>query len=158
MTAYQLDECIDSKRLVDACTTQALVEVQRFPRSLKGSNDPRILGSVLPSGRTLLTIDRTIHTSHASGISETHPGILIVARASSVKTLTTRDAMDILSQFKTAFPIVELTEIGIEIWRVLRGVLERVVYLAFDAPGWQDALARALERNASAGLIDRNEN
>jgi hypothetical protein len=149
---------MNSKRFIETCTGQGLVGVRSFPRGLKGRKDPEVLRNLLPSGCPLLTTDRTIHFDHATEIPDNHPGILIIANAVQVATLTTRSAMRILSDFKREFPnwhdtalansVVELTEIAAEVWRIERGQVKRVAYVPFTVAGWQERLVGVLQENA----------
>jgi hypothetical protein len=158
MITYQVDQCADSRKFVEACTQQGLVKVWRFPHRLKGKDDPDVLAEVLPSRCTLLTTDREIHVRHAAHIPEIHSGILIIADTSSPHTLTTRDVMRILSAFKDRFAewhtvslhnvVVELTARSVEVWKVVHGAPRRVAFVCLDQPNWQAALSTALTSSA----------
>jgi len=163
---FQLDQCANSKMLIESCTgEEQKVEVRRLPNRLVGSKDPDLLREVLPTGQTLVTTDRTIHTEHWQHFPSTHAGVVIVATNSTVRTLTTRRVMSILAAFKRNFPswhkvslgnsVVEITEGGVEVWRAAEGRLDRVRYLDFQTADWRTALAQILERNAQRGSIGR---
>jgi hypothetical protein len=163
MVTYQLDESTDSKTFVESCKKQGLVEIWRCPRDLKGAKDPEVLKRVFPSGRTLLTTDRRIHFEHSAQIPDRHPGILILAKASSLTTMRIADVARILARFKSEFPnwhiaslrnsIVEICESHVEVWRVVHGSVSRDEFLSLDRSGWQEELSDLLERNARAGLL-----
>jgi hypothetical protein len=167
MIVYQVDQCMNSRRFIETCTGQGLVGVRSFPRGLKGRKDPEVLRNLLPSGCPLLTTDRTIHFDHASEIPGSHPGILIVANVVQIATLTTRSAMCVLAEFKKTFPnwydtplknsVVELTEVAAEVWRVERGQVKRVAYIAFAEPGWQERLVSVLQENARTPTLEAND-
>jgi hypothetical protein len=162
MIAYQVDESADSKKLVNACRQEALVDIQRFPHRLKGQKDPEVLAELLPAGRTLVTTDRSIHTDHAGCIPENHSGILIIADTSSPNTLTMRRVMDILSAFKSHFGkwhtvslrnfVVEITESSVEVSKVSDGVVQRVAFIRLNEDNWSAMLLTALSTNARSVL------
>lgn len=120
MIGYQMDECLNSKRLVQACLEEGLVNVRRCPRRLKQHDDPEVLRNVLPSEWSLVTTDRAIHVEHGRFFPSEHSGILIVATSDSSRTLTIKNVVSILQRFKAAFPdwhevslrnsVVEITE------------------------------------------------
>ena len=158
MIAYQVDECLNSKKLVASCAAEGLAKVRRFPFRLKQSEDPVVLQEVLPTGWTLVTTDREIHLLHSAYIPNRHSGILIIASCESSRTICIRDVMGILRKFKTAFPewhvaslhnsVVELTEQQAEVWQVVNGVAKRAGLFEFKNPNWQDGLRDLLTKLA----------
>ncbi len=165
MITYQVDESTNSKRFVDTCKEQGLVDVWRWPRRLKGAPDPVGLRHVLQSGRTLLTTDREIHFENLVHVPNTHSGILVIAKTSSRTTIRIADVMRILSNFKSRFPvwhkvslrnsIVEICESCVQVWRVETGELRSVV-VGLDEAGWQEKLFTILEQNAQRNAIGGN--
>jgi hypothetical protein len=163
MITYQVDQCARWKTFVESCRKQALVDVWHFPSKLENEEDPRILEYVLPSGRTLLTTDRTIHYDNPEHIPDRHSGILIVASASPMRTMTMRHAMRTLARLKSDFPewhsaslrnsIVEITEAGAQVWKVDQGSLAPVAFMSFDQPGWQANLAQLLKQRSAMDLM-----
>jgi hypothetical protein len=166
---FQLDENASARTLAEYCEKQGLVEVWRWPKKLKGAEDPAALAYTLPSGRALLTTDRQIHVQHSVHIPDGHPGILIVASTSSAETMRTSLLMRILAKFKGMFPtwhktcltnsIVEITETSVEVWKVVGGALARDTFLHFEETAWQDRLSTVLESNARGSqLSDGTQN
>lgn len=163
MITYQLDENTNSKKLVESCRKQGLVDVLRWPKRLRGTKDPVGLRDVLHAGRTLLTTDRQIHFEHFLHIPNRHAGILIVAKISMPTTIRVADVMRILSDFKSGFPgwhraslrnsIVEICESYVEVWKVVHGNLTRDTFLPFDQTGWQEELSSLLDCNAGTDLL-----
>jgi hypothetical protein len=163
MIAYQVDESTNSREFVSACKQQALVDIERFPHRLRGQKDPEVLAQLLPSGRTLVTTDRRIHTDHAACIPDDHAGILIVADTSSPQTLTMRRAMGILSAFKCQFDewhtvslrnfVVEVTESTVEVSRISRGMVQRVAFIHLGERDWGVMLLAALGLSAQNGFL-----
>ena len=86
MINYQVDECLNSKKLVSACAAEGLVNVRRFPKRLKQSEDPVVLQDVLSTEWTLVTTDREIHFQHSVYIPNNHSGILIIASSQPSRT------------------------------------------------------------------------
>jgi hypothetical protein len=163
MITYQVDECIDSKKFVDACNAQGLVSVWRYPQSLKSKKDPEVLTAILHSGRTLLTTDRTIHFDNSNSIPDRHAGILIFANTISPQTITVSKIMRSLEKLKSLFPswhkisiqnsVVELGEDGVRIWRVIAGCTQEINFYGFDQKNWQNDLPASLLKIASTRLL-----
>ena len=159
MTSYQVDECLNSKKLVRACAEEGLVNVRRCPERLKQCDDPVVLQDVLPSEWSLVTTDREIHFEHGEFIPAEHSGIVIVATCQSPRTLGIKDVISILRKFKAAFPdwhavsprnsVMEITEQSAEVWRVVDGIAQRIGLFEFNALGWQDSMRSLLAQNAS---------
>jgi len=167
MSIFQVDQCADSKKLVDSCAREGHAEVYRFPKRLRGYRDPDVLNAVLPRGHTLVTTDRDIHTEYAEHFPTSHAGVVIVATNSVAGTLTTRRVMRILAEFKRSFPdwhrvslqnsVIEVTEDGVQVWKVAGGRMERSVYLEFRVADWSMSLVRALQQNAQVSVIGDNQ-
>ena len=47
MTAFQLDQCLDSKRFARDCAAQALCHTARLPPSLRNADDPELLRALM---------------------------------------------------------------------------------------------------------------
>ena len=166
MITYQVDENTDSKKFVESCRKEGLVNVRRFPKALKGAKDPVVLQQVLLSGRTLLTNDREIHFSHLSHIPDNHCGILIIARVASPTTIRLTDVMRTLSVFKSQFPqwhdtslrnsVVEITETFVQVWRIRGGCVTSSCTIQFSQNDWQPTLTKVLKDNASGKLISND--
>ena len=164
MITYQVDQNTNSKRLVESCKKQGLVDVRRFPQRLSDKDDPDVLAEAFSSDRTLLTMDREIHFGNAVHFPTQHSGILIVANASSPRTITIADMVRTLAQLKSSFPdwhqsslrnsVVELTERSVEVWRVDNGAVLKTAFISFEQPDWQHELAKVLQCNASVGAIE----
>jgi len=126
-----------------------------------------VLEAVLSLGHTLVTTDRDIHTDHAEHFPASHAGVVIVATNSESRTLTTRRMMQILAEFKRSFPdwhrtslqnsVIEITENGIQVWRVTADRMERLVHLEFRTADWCVSLVRELQRNAEGTSIAREQ-
>jgi hypothetical protein len=159
MISYQVDECLNSKKLVLACAEEGLVNVRRCPRRLKQRDDPEVLRDVLPSEWSLVTTDRVIHLEHSRFFPREHSGVLIVATSESSRTLSIKNVLAILRKFKAAFSdwhevslrnsVVEITEQQAEVWRVSNGNAERIGFFEFNTGGWQDSLRSLLQQNSS---------
>ena len=159
MINYQVDECLNSKKLVRACAEEGLVNVRRYPVRLKQCDDSVVLQDVLPSEWTLVTTDREIHFEHSDSIPNEHSGILIVATCQSPRTLGIKDVLSILRKFKAAFPdwyavsprnsVIEITEQHAEVWRVVNGSVDRIGFFAFNTNDWQIGMRSLLQDNVS---------
>ncbi len=86
MPTFQLDECIDNKRIRHACAAANRAELRRFPPDLKterirklGLNkDWHVLPRLLEHDLPILTHDRMIIEENPSCIPESNPGLITV--------------------------------------------------------------------------------
>lgn len=157
MSEFQLDQNINSKKLVKTCRSEGSV-VRRFPRRLHDRKDPEILHELMARPEPFVTMDRNIADQHCSVIPDDNPGIIIIANAAIQGTITVLRGMKILSEFKKRHPewreigwnnsIVEITEQGTTVWHVARGVLICDGYTSFIDEDCVDQLRLLLARNA----------
>ncbi|OQY52435.1 MAG: hypothetical protein DRR08_21415 [Candidatus Parabeggiatoa sp. nov. 2] len=104
MTIFQLDECLNSKKLVQGCAKEGLCQVFRFPTDMKGLKDPDMLNLLLPKDNPLITTDLALLDEHFDSIPEYHPSLILIANSESVpQTLTIKKVQAILRQFKMTF-------------------------------------------------------
>ena len=77
MNAVQLDEAINSKKLVTACENEAKVDIVRFPPEMRdrGLKDPEVIAQLMPLGNTFLTTDLGFARDWAEYIPDGQPGI-----------------------------------------------------------------------------------
>lgn len=158
MIAFQLDQCLDSKRFARDCAVEALCQTLRLPSSLRDAKDPVLVSALLSGSNPLVTFDRALPRDHTAAIPAHHPGIVIVSNYPAPQTMTVRIAQNVLKQFKTAFAmwhqvslrnsVAEITSVGIEVWHVEQAKLVRDKYLTFDADGWQTRLVEVLQLNS----------
>ncbi len=163
MIAFQLDQCLDSKRFVRDCNAEGLCQIHRLPPSLRGKEDPELLSVVMPGNYPLVTFDRALPHNHTQFIPESNSGIVVLINYPSLQTMTISIGQKVLRQFKSAFPdwyrltwrnsIVEVTSIGVTVWHVAGGKLIRDTYQARAADGWQSRLAVILKANAQGGSV-----
>ena len=83
MKIYQLDECINSKKLERKCNTEQKVCLYRYPKNNRGDSDPEMLIKLLPKGNTIITSDINIIYDHIDSIPQNHPGIIIIGYSTS---------------------------------------------------------------------------
>ena len=167
MIAFQLDQCLDSKRFAKECHAEGLCQVQRFPSVLRNAEDPELLMTLMVQAIPLVTFDRALAHEHARFIPDNNPGIIVISNYPSPQTLTVSIAQKVLRRFKAGFPewhqvawrnsVVEITDIGVQVWYVQSGKLVRNEYLAFDAPGWQERLRAVLVENSHRGLPESGD-
>ena len=166
MIAFQLDQCLDSKRFASACSAAGHCDVFRLPPALRGAEDPNLLSMVMAGPNPLVTFDRALAHDHTRFIPELNPGIIVVSNYPSPQTMTVSVAQKLLHDFKTAFPtwhqvfwnnsIVELTTLGVEVWHIAGGGLMRNEYLAFTTPDWKPRFRAILDENSRRGLHNAN--
>ena len=161
MTTFQLDECLNSKKLVQGCAQEGLCQVFRFPANMKGLKDPEMLHQLLPKGNPLITTDFVLIDEHLESIPEYHPGIILIANSESVlQTLTIKRVQAILRKFKTQFSqwhqvawqnsIVCITQDSIKVLHIDEaGNLKEDGYFTYHSPNWDKALKEILDQNAN---------
>ena len=163
MTAFQLDQCLDSKRFARECAAEGFCQTLRLPPALRNAEDAQLLTVLMADPNPLLTFDRTLPDEHTSSIPDQHPGIIVVTNFPAPQTLTIQIAQRVLNRFKTFFPawhqvswrnsIVELTTIGIEVRHVANGRLVKDVYFSFDEADWAARLLTTLQRNSQGASV-----
>ena len=104
MTAFQLDECLNDKRLAATCNAEKKCTVERCPPRLKGKHDNVVLAEVFASGMTLLTVDRTIVQDNVSSIGSPNSGIIVIKNKRPFDFMTAKRAREIIASFKYAVP------------------------------------------------------
>jgi hypothetical protein len=166
MTHIQLDECMDSKRLVKACSKQNIVHVLRFPGDLKTkqarqqkmNKDEVILPILFAKGNPVLTSDFPIDYDNAAIIPDHHPGIIIIANAKPTPNVDWSDIQKTIDTFKICVPNWHLlkwensiTEITLE-WVAVRyiagGRVQGEKRIDFTDGAWPTRLAGVLSENA----------
>jgi hypothetical protein len=164
MTTFQLDECLNSKKLVLGCAQEGLCQVFRFPSDMKGLKDPEMLNQLLPKGNPLITTDFALLDEHLNSIPEYHPGIILIANSESVpQTLTIKKVQTILRKFKTKFSqwhqvfwqnsIVCITQDSVNVLHIEAGYLKEDGYLTYQSIDWEKTLEDLLYQNAKRGTI-----
>ena len=164
MTTFLLDQNVNKKSLAESCNREGLVVVRRFPRQWQrfpgGFKDPELLPIVMAGQEPLLTNDRNIARDHCSYIPALNPGIIIISLCKgTIKPLGKGDIERIIRKFKQLFSqwhtvkwnnsIVEVTQLGVEVWHIEVGTLRRDAYAAFNDPDWVSAISVALSKNAA---------
>ena len=104
MTTFQLDECLDDKRLARACNAAAKRTVHRCPPDLKGTPDHEMLPVVFSRNTTLVTIDRTIVDDSRAAVVSPNPGIIIIQKKKPHPPMTSARALEIIERFKENIP------------------------------------------------------
>jgi hypothetical protein len=160
MITVQLDECCNSRRLVEMCKVEGKADVRRFPRASRGIGlkDPEVLKRFMPLDIPLLTTDHSLPEEHTADIPLSHPGIVIV-RSSKPWSQRTQDILDVLEIFKAAVPqwnslslrnsIVELWHDHVDVYRAERGRLTKSVQMDFASGTLVDKLLSQLRQNES---------
>jgi hypothetical protein len=164
MSAFQLDEDVNSRRLARECKQSGLSQVKRFPRKLRGIGtlDPSVLERVTPKD-TLLTGDLSLARDHTRSIPAHHCGIIALGNSEEIMwTVTDKDYRRIIANFKRQFPewqacefsnsILTITERDVLIQHAEGQSLVDDEYLTFDSPGWQNRLRTILNANTTRRL------
>jgi hypothetical protein len=164
MTTFQLDECLNSKKLALGCAQEGLCKVFRFPSEMKGLKDPEMLNSLLPKGNPLITTDFALLNEHLNAIPDSHPGIILIANSKSVpETLTIKKVQAILKKFKTQFSqwhqvswqnsIVCITQDSINVLHIEGGHIKDDGYFTYQSLDWDKKLEDTLCKNAKRTAI-----
>jgi hypothetical protein len=166
MNAVQLDECIDSNRLVKSCKQQGLVEAKRFPKHLKTrearhekkQKDNLVLPMLWGFGNPILTTDFPIDYDNTAVFQGSHPGVIIISNPKPTPTPRVSNIENTIRKFKKEIPtwnvlawdnsIVEITTEWVEIRCVLHGTPEKPLRLAFSDPVWKEHFLARLELNS----------
>ena len=178
MPNFQLDECLNDADFARLCVNEAEakkisgINVNLLPDSLHGEDDDIVLAQLMKRDGTLLTKDRKIASEHSNAIPNSNPGIVIIANApGSVRTMSVKQVEKILSEFKSNYTewhalsfknsIIEISQIGIEIWHVSDGKLIHDRFVAFSeqtdyigkekdvGKKWDELLVVALTENTN---------
>jgi hypothetical protein len=162
MTTFQLDECLNDRKFAENFNADAKGEVQtfRYPKRLKGVDDPAVLADLLPRGNPLVSTDRALPAEYAGHICTPHPGIVFVCHSpDEPATITTKRAAAILAGLKgavTGWPsllltnsIVFLSEMDVEVCHVEAGKLVRGRHLRYTDSDWVTEMTGGLACNAA---------
>jgi hypothetical protein len=101
MKTFQLDQCLNDKKLARECTDQGLATAWCFPRRLMDEEAPVVLGDLLGKPNPLVTFDLRMARDHGTYIPEANPGMVVISNGrGNPRTMTTSAARKILAQFK----------------------------------------------------------
>ncbi len=164
MLVFQLDECINSKKLAQDCEKEGKARVRRFPSNLRGAKDPVVVRHLLlADGATgpLVTFDRTLADEQSQSLNRHHGGLVVVEKAIDThRTMTSNTARQIIEKFKEKFPmwhevpwgnsIVRITETHVSVSRVVDGVPVQDLFRTFDSPDWAREVEQALKNNVES--------
>jgi hypothetical protein len=104
MNAFQLDECLNDKRLADLCNAEGHCVVRRFPRRLREQKDFVVLPDLLAKDAPLVTIDFPIVDENKRHIPEVNAGLIIVRTRNVQRPFTAKSATQNMQRFKQKFP------------------------------------------------------
>lgn len=169
MKVVQFDECLDDRRLVNACTSEGIVDARRFPRSIRNraASDEEVLRKLLPQCDLFVTKDRMLAEQNPGVLEPEHSGILIVTLGpEATRTITTKLAGEILKRFKETFPrwhevpcgnsIIQLAPDRVEVQHVAGGALVRDAFIERRGDLWQSELESHLRSNAERPDAESN--
>lgn len=158
MTTFQLDQCLNSKKFVQACNAQGLCAVHRFPSDLHGLDDSNVLTRLLSTDKPLLTTDSRMALDHASAIPLMSSGLVVIHNDKDVRTMTISIAQQVLREFKSAFPewhtvswrnsVVTVSSKNIEVSHAIGNTLVRDLFAEFAEPNWQSRVKAVLSQNS----------
>lgn len=163
MTVFQLDQCLNNRRLAKDCNDEGLAGVWRFPSELaqQPTSDPEMLARFMAADRPLLTTDGRLPWEHTSHIPNPHPGIVVI-RSNAKHTLRIEDARRILAGCKARLPewhqlsfrnsILELWPDALDVYHVVRKQLHLDQHCSFDEVDWPQAFIASLTTNSNRPL------
>ena len=164
MKTFQLDECINSKRLAAACNAAHKCNTHRFPKKMKGKGiqDPVVLKEFFSAGKAIVTNDAAMLCDHVVDIPELHPGLLFVVFSPECKhELSDEASAGILNSLKQRVPtwnqipcdnsVIVITEKDIEILHKRGERLDRDLYAEYGDEEIAGLVTNALIRNAKRG-------
>lgn len=161
MKIFQLDECINSGMLADACNARGQCVAHRFPRRLKNHavKDPDVLTEFFGAGKTIVTNDGEMLQTHVDDIPERHPGLIIVTHSPGFKReMTDAASAAILLEFKKQVPnwfeipcdnsVVVLTEKSVRVLHKGGAALVTDLYAEYHAHADIARVEQALRANS----------
>ena len=166
MKSFQLDECMDQKRLVRSCAEEGLVQVARFPAELKTAEarrsgtqkDSYVLQRFLSRDSAFLTSDRPIVEANPGFVPDRHCGIIILSNSKPTPTPSGKDFQKVLETFKLLVPdwhslpwdnsIVTMTQDWIEVCHLENGSSQKDAFLFLSDPELPGQLHYHLTNNA----------
>ena len=158
MNRFQLDEAINSRRLIRRCNSGAEKIVLCYPRKLRGAKDPDMLDELMPRGHPLVTFDRSMISDHHASIPQSHPGIVVIANADPARIMTINLAIEIIQTFKEKFPdwaqvtwrnsLVEIDQDGVHVRRLNGSAIKNLASLSYGDDRWAAKLHKVLMNNA----------
>jgi hypothetical protein len=162
MKTFQLDQNLDSRKVVQACNDEGHAGARRLPPRLRDTEDPDLLAVLMAEPAPLVTLDRRLPRDHSAHIPDANPGIVVVTNyPRKYPTMTSVIATRILGKLKASFPawseaplnnsLVEITAEGVEVCHVLRGSIVRDGFFSFADADWQTNLLAKLRENAGQG-------
>jgi hypothetical protein len=162
MSTFQLDQNIDDRRVVEACSAEGHGEALRLPSALRDLEDPALLAVVMAGNSPLVTLDRCLPRDHSPHIPDANPGIVVVTNyPRRHQTMTSTLALRILAALKGRIPswheaplnnsVLEVTAEGVGVSHVQRGIFVFDGYYEYSDPGWLGNLQAALQVNALRG-------
>ena len=164
MKKFQLDQNLDSRKLVRACNNEGHATASRLPPTLRDSEDPVLLMALMKAAAPLVTLDRRLPREHTTHIPDANPGIIVVTNyPKKYPTMTSAIATRILGNLKLSFPtwpdaplsnsILEITVEGVEVCHVHDKCLVQDGYFPFTDPAWPEKLQEKLRENANRGPL-----
>jgi hypothetical protein len=165
MKVFQLDECLNSKRLEAACRAEGKCVPHRFPKRFKNRSikDPEVLAEFFALGKAIVTNDAAMLSEHLADIPAAHPGLIIVAFSPDCRDEMTDEASaGILARFKMLMPlwpdlpyensVLVITERFTEIFHKQGGQLVRDLYAEHTLANLTAAVQAVLERNHARSI------
>ena len=168
MNTIQLDECMNSKRLIKRCATEAKIATLPFPKEFEGRGikDPEMLQWWNALGVMLLTCDERMAEDHMRFFPNQHKGIVVVCNG-SYDILNHSVMMMLFADFKSQLPEwdrLQPDNVIIELWhnhptrnvcvfRLLDGELAWQESFSYSDPGWKQKFLQSLERAKNHRLL-----
>jgi len=161
MKIYQLDECINSKKLETACRDEGKCMPHRFPKAHKGKGvkDPQVLAMFFSQGKVIVTNDKAMLREHVENIPELHPGLILIKFSDECKyEIDDQESAKILRHVKSKIPnwsslacensIAVATEKGLEILHKKDNKLLRNEGADYSDANFADKIEAALKENS----------
>ena len=165
MNNVLLDKNAGSRKLRDSCNEQGIVKCFLLPTAIRDTaTDPEVAEFAVEHDDFILTFDRGFCDEASRALAGRNPGVLLLREDDgSVKRITIKAAMAILSQFKEQFQewpkvpcknsVVELTATLVTVYHTLREEPMLFGLLYRNQPDWQKQLRQMLEAIASGQTV-----
>jgi hypothetical protein len=153
---FQVDQCLDSRKLVGKCNSDRPATVRRFPDFMRNQDDPDVVEFARNDKKVLLSGDTRLLDDWAFCLNDHHFGVIVVI-ISLPKTLTWKNAIALLAVWKACIhdwhslsfdnSVLELREEYLQVFHVERSVPVRDEVIFLKDPEACARLVAALERN-----------
>jgi hypothetical protein len=168
MNTIQLDECLNSKRLMKTCAEEGKIATLGFPSAFAGRKikDPEMLQWWNALGVMLITTDHSMAEDHTRFFPNRHKGIVALCNGARL-SFSHGQVFALIADFKQRLPEWDSLSIDnaiVEVWhqhpihdvcvfRLLDGEVEWHESFSYTDPNWKAKFVAALSRANDTPLL-----